>query len=525
MTPKKEQVSHSKLVSSPLESVSEHQEFQQDSQNIEEQKVLENDDIPLQEENSSKPRPKTEFEPFDYENNSEDAIYSQVNHRYLKLKNRPDLGWTFTEGLNTININHKYVVIAVNKPEPEKKIEYLAPLPLTCLTWQQFGFGCFLISVSHTNYTGERIEAINILYEETLKNWNMVNVHDKAVGTNYIHMDLKVHDETRVIQMAQCIRLFLAKVLKHSFTPSEFRAASGLYLITSDSDFLPLSATIYHAYHHDWNLVNVINNQRSKFYVAMSCIGSYLNNWNELVDLKEYDIDIYSADNIIKILESEQERLKNAKAKIGWFLDQILISEMLKRYGEIYTFGKAIYVRNAGHTSNARLDRNHMKRDQWDELNDIKYSKLYKDSHFCREIWLNECWWKMYDALKPLYEREDFDRLIEYKANLLKIMIMNIKVGDQHEHSALRIQQNTRAQIMRNFGVDISEKWTSMYPRIYTNYTPTLIKWEEERVFKQVSRNVKGEETTVFRVIPKDDYLNETLPHYLRNSKEVFLQK
>lgn len=452
---------------------------------------------------------------------SDSNDYSSVGSRFMKLTSRPDLGWRFTEGLDTINIHHKYVVIAVNRPEAEKKVEYLAPLPLTCMTWQQIGFGCFLISVQHTNYTDEKIEAVNILYEETLKAWNKVNVHEKAVGTNYVHMELKVSDENRVIQMAQCIRLFLGKILKHSLTEAQFKAANGLYLLTSDSDFLPLSTPIYHSYHHDWNLVNVINNQRSKFYVAMSCIGSYLNNWNELIDLKEYETETYSSDNIIEILRVEQERLVSSRGKINWFLDQVLISEMLKKYGEAYTFGKSIYVRNAGHTSNSRLDRNHIKKEEWDMANDEKYSKLFKDAHFCREIWLNDCWWKMYAALKPIFEREDFDRVLEYKANLLKIMVLNVKIGDQHEHSALRIQQSTRANILRTYKIDICETWSSLYPRIYTDYVPTHILWEEERVFKEVDTSNK----TIYRIIPKNDYLNGTLPFYLRKSKEVFLQK
>lgn len=429
------------------------------------------------------------------------------------------------------------MVIVVNRPLEFERCDYITAMPVACLTWMQFGFGCLLVSVADENYNDNKFQELNRLITDTLLKFNQLHVSDNYPGTSVVHLEMIIKNPKKVIQMTQNARLFISKILKMSMTAEQFEAANGLYLITSDSDYIPLSTPMYHIYHHDWNLINVLQQEHSMLYVAMSCVGGYLNNWEELLDLSQYEQDLeifensidpkWSGENILKIMAKEQIKLKDNSRDIEWFLDQYLLSKLLKDYGNHYGFSKTIYLRNPSQTSNLRLDRGHIKRKQWDKNNDLKYTHLFKDSHFCREIWHNNCWWKLYFALKPLFEKIEFNYLVEYRLNLTNIMMYNPRIGDSGATGKIRLQNIQRERLKgMHHGFDILKQWSSLDPKVYVDYTPKYVDWQHERLFRILNAtDDKGKNHTMWYVIPKEDYLSKNkLPLYLKGSQEIKLQ-
>ena len=63
-----------------------------------------------------------------------------------------------------------------------------------------------------------------------------------------------------------------------------------IYLITSDADLGPLDPTPFispEKLHHNFNLVNIlkINRKEHQLYTALSCIGGYLKDFQEMLDI------------------------------------------------------------------------------------------------------------------------------------------------------------------------------------------------------------------------------------------------
>lgn len=164
-------------------------------------------------------------------------------------------------------------------------------------------------------------------------------------------LNMKSSQDKNIVMLAQVTRLFISQIVKYSVTEPDFKKLQSCYLMTTDVDLFPLSATKYYDETIDWNLVNIIRYQRDKdLYVALSCIGARIEVWENLVKENYYGVDFFNSSGLFEMMKIESdERLKKdpglgrhtagkpGHIDIDWYMDQLLVSDWLMRY--CATFG------------------------------------------------------------------------------------------------------------------------------------------------------------------------------------------
>ena len=503
---------------------------------------------------------------------------------FLELFDRPDLGIKYTKTANIISSNQRYAVITADTIRKGTPISYFFNLPFTCLGWKNIGYGCFIIlpyveedSAEDSAHTKQAIKLVKQNLIKFMEN-------DKQTGSVII-MDLKV-DKNRpekLVQVAQVIRLFVGNLVKYTLvdrpelddtTQNEIlfnKIKNSVYIITSDVDFIPLSTKIYHYPMYDFSLMNgAVGN------IKLSCIGASLAVWEflhrherekssktgESEDLYEYDEDhIYERKSLYEksllktnhfnssaIIEmSDKDIFKNnqqvpyrdnqpSKQKLEWYMDQSLATKLLKKFANEFGLNK-IHQQSSAQKNLRRGDRKMVAENTWSQFVDdfMANREDFKDSHFCRANFGNECWWSFYNLLKRLLSSKDLEILVDYRIAFIKLMLKYEFLGTKKENSLVREEDTEREKYLKSFNgaLDIRKEWSQFYPNFYKFVRPDFVDWAKERVFRNVIKNTskgrgsgKVADIYYYLVVPKKpDLLDETLDKLLCKNSQFLIRK
>lgn len=218
-----------------------------------------------------------------------------------------------------VNVNERvYSVVSVSL---DSNYFYYFHLPYICLSWRRVGIEpiVILVSSSFSNLTYTARKTLEYLDKLGVKQYNL------KVKKNY----------DRILSMHS--RIFIG-LLPNNFTNDED------YLITTDSDLLPLSSNYYNFFSND-DKIKVTNSDccanfkfklnEYKMY-PMGCIGMKKWQWREVIELKKeetFDENTINA-SISRILGNEfivkNEEL--VKGDAHWDGDQKLISIQIDKY-------------------------------------------------------------------------------------------------------------------------------------------------------------------------------------------------
>lgn len=329
---------------------------------------------------------------------------------------------------------------------------------------------------------------------------------------------------TNLAQLSQTSRLFISKFLKYSLNSEvEFQKIKQVHLITSDVDLAPLSNRIYHT-NKKFNLVNplTINKYFTKLYVALSCVGANLEDWDSLIpDSGEELVWLNATTNLDETYTYNGEGIINyiqkyiafhhPKARgVQWFIDQILISDRFKKlaneidakyndpmdkkkYMELLNL--AFNARDARTEANNNVDRGHVGLGLYfQSLESMLDSASGRQAHLMRDGYNLKTWWQLYFLFKRICSKTQLSKLANYRYQVAKLILKGQgKIGSQNEYNRIKADEEFRQTIMKEVknlsdneqDLDIALEWSQFYPRVYKNVKPMMINWNTERVFKQ----------------------------------------
>ena len=236
-------------------------------------------------------------------------------------------------------------------------------------------------------------------------------------------------------------------------------------------------------------------------FEAWSCIGGSLSVWNALVDESEIaPLKYFNAEGIRKICWDEEVAIKERKPdtkKVGWYMDQILSSKLLRNYLDKYGWHR-FRSRTKGDPS-GRVDRAHLSNNKYYEILDLFKKEPFKDSHICRGAYTNQCWWSIYKLMESSTAKKDLQKLQEYRNGFIDIMLNSSYVGSNSDRKHVMAEAILRKKLLIYF--DIRNEWTQVYPQKYVNNVkPKWVDWDNERLFRTYDWNGGF---TVYYVIPK----------------------
>ena len=352
--------------------------------------------------------------------NDSDNLEYTSNKRIIKLKSRPELGLNYHPGLDTFNPHRKYSIIIVNRPNPKDTIAYQINVPISCQAWISIGYGCFVAIINDPSTETNQTQNF-----QTIINNNLL-LKNQVESSSVVLLEIQNTNKTYTKQLSQVSRLFVAEFLKLSMSRDDFKMVEqNSYLITSDVDLYPLSTELYHDVDHDWYLVNPSGNpdrdghvnrfnrlvlkdgetekvRNGYIYLALSCIGAYVKMWEDMILISGFDIKTFNSTGIIEFIEKSKDEILSQspnQKKVDWYMDQIVASRLISRYGNQHGW-ESVRLRHKGMTNSGRVDRGNLRDNSFDAKIEDSLKTQYRDSHVCRQVFDNACFWKIHDMLK-----------------------------------------------------------------------------------------------------------------------------
>ena len=256
----------------------------------------------------------TEITPTEITKKFDPFSINSIKTRMITLQNRPDLGLNYHDNANLLSNKQQYAIIVSNMITTHSTIGYFFNIPITCQTWRQIGFGCFIV-IPYYQKDPDVINAIDIV-----KN-NLVKWGQEFPGSIIIlEMQVSEEQQDRTVQISQVVRLFIAQILKYSMSTEDFATIQNtIYLITTDVDLMPLSTKVFRDLSHDWHLVSPISVNESKgLYVLLSCIGASLGVWNYLMNESDFNnVQHFNSTGIVQVCDQEKQKILEKKLGVA----------------------------------------------------------------------------------------------------------------------------------------------------------------------------------------------------------------
>ena len=435
-------------------------------------------------------------------NNNNNTKYPGVKFYKLSNINNSDLNISYYEEANIISTNHKYAILSAHQPRRYRPFTYIFSLPITCLAWIHIGYGCLVI-LPYKVKDLEVQEGIKLI-KDTLSSYN------NMIKGHVIILEIYVDEENRIAQFCQVVRMFAGVLLNKSlkigdnYMYERNDILKSVYLITSDADLFPLNAQQYNDPSFDWLLTNPLRFgfKRMKIYMALSCVGAFLNVWLEIFDSQENAsieknlTQSFSTKNLFKIIDNFKNKTilendtGNEFQRIDWYMDQVFGGQLLINYIRKYGW-KTIKTKNRSTsvTVKGRLDRTLIANDNWySKLEILNNEQTFSDVHMCKAAFLSSCWWPLYFLLKSRLTKFQMDLLINYKFNFIELSVHNNYLGAGKIKQDLLIDEKIRQKYKKFYDTRID--WTEHSPKRFSkNVKPKYIDWENERLFKYTDEN------------------------------------
>ena len=226
----------------------------------------------------------------------------------------------------------------------------------------------------------------------------------------------------------------------------------------------------------------------------------------------------------------KSQLLKKApnKNKVDWYMDQLLISDLVKDYLNEFGWNK---LHSRSHLdSSGRVDRKLIAGRRWSNAVDKALLQPYRDTHMCRETYSNSCWWSLYHLLGRHMMPNDLELIMSYRNEFLNEMLTNPFVGSIRQNQGVKNEEDLRQKYLELGLFDIRNEWTQLYPRIYKDEKPLFVDWDHQRVFREVITSHGSTKDTVinlYKVIPNEpEVVEEVRSKYFCDScKEMFFAR
>ena len=440
--------------------------------------------------------------------------YDFIKTKMIKLKNRPDLGFFYDPKANLISTKQNYATIVANLPASNShQLRYFFNIPIACQAWRQIGFGCLII----IPYQVKDVRVKKAV--EIVKKYS-INLNDEFPGSIII-LEMKVDetlDNKKVVQVAQVSRIFVGPILRYSMNLEDFATIeNSVYLVTTDVDLLPLSTSIYRDLSHDFQIVNTggIDEIKQEVYMFLSCVGASIGVWNFLMKESYFsNVKYFNSTGILQVCDYEKNNNENNNnsEKLDWYMDQHLISKMMKNYLNTVGWDKAHERKDKNspykRVGRGKLSLHDISQNHFHILGDKSMTEPYKDAHFCQNTMLSDCWWNLYHLLKRQIPPYELQILIDYRAEFLDEVLENENLAMGTERNALLEDEKLRQKWLKEgpkipkpdlrpyskpyssnkklVSYDIRKYWTAVYPRIYADLKPIHVDWQNERVFQEI---------------------------------------
>ena len=277
-----------------------------------------------------------------------------------------------------------------------------------------------------------------------------------------------------------------------------------IYLITSDADLGPLDPTPYLSpkiLHHNFNLVNIlkINRKEHQLYTALSCIGGYLKDFQEMLDINLPNLVNCCNSTEIDRIYKQQQLFMPQNENTDWYVDQFLASRYLVNYvmkydkilpksdsdnfpspgwSKIYTNqteAKSFLRINRPETARTSLLEFYEKAQLFRKKNRIANLNLkFRDIHLCRFFLSNNCYYLTLSVIaeSTYIKNSDIKNLNKLRNKLLNAALKNKNIGTSNTRKVLEKDEKMRQFYLKNYQVDIRQQWTDLYPEIYLNRRP-----------------------------------------------------
>jgi len=229
-------------------------------------------------------------------------------------------------------------------------------------------------------------------------------------------------------------------------------------------------------------------------------------------------INVFNATGIVKFIKNSKADIlahKPDQKKPDWYMDQLVASRLISKYGDKHGWD-TVRLRHKQNSPSGRVDRGNLRDFSFDAKVEDTLKTPFRDSHICRSIWDNKCFWKLHEMLKPRLSSYNLKKVVDYRSKMVQILIENPNLGIGRERSAVTSQEALRIEDKEKYGFDIREEWSPHYPRKFPdNYKPKYVDWAKETVFKRSLESKTGFQYYVVPTMEKYN-LTESLPKFFK---------
>ena len=204
-------------------------------------------------------------------------------------------------------------------------------------------------------------------------------------------------------------------------------------------------------------------------------------------------------------------------------MDQLVSSRLISKYGNKHGW-ETVRLRNKLYSPMGRVDRGNLRDNTFDARVEDTLKTPFRDSHICRQIFDNSCFWKLHEMLKPRLSVYDLKSIVDYRSKMVQVLLENDNLGHRKEQSTVRTQEAMRIEYKDKHGFDIREEWSVLYPRRFPKgHKPKYVDWSKETVFKNWLDT--GFEYSVVPTMKKYNLTNLNTFFKCENCTEIKLRK
>ena len=147
----------------------------------------------------------------------------------------------------------------------------------------------------------------------------------------------------------------------------------------------------------------------------------------------------------------------------------------LHEYATIYGWERINFIKDS---IVDRVDRDDFDSGKVYTKIDEMHDKKFKDAHICKEIFKNECWFKVWPLLEFLLDSKKFEIIKSYRLKFLDLIRESNDLGTSKQVKAVQDDTVETEAWETKFGIDITSNWTRRYPFTYTGRRPNFVNWD-----------------------------------------------
>ena len=147
--------------------------------------------------------------------------------------------------------------------------------------------------------------------------------------------------------------------------------------------------------------------------------------WAEIIETQDFvwattefdSINVFNATGIINFIQNSKSNIlaDNPKTiKPDWYMDQLVASKLISGYGDKHGWD-TVRLRHKLHTPMGRVDRFDLRDNTFDARIEETLKTPFRDSHVCRQIHDNSCFWRLHEMLKSRLSKKDLEDIVDYR--------------------------------------------------------------------------------------------------------------